>query len=351
MAEEELQITSKDLLPIIQAMLAELPNARNYRVGYEQRLYERWKKALDLTEVTFTFGQEIAAKFNQQVRPYASKQQDVVFDVLTRLHARACQTSSAILSLLKSGHADDALARARTLHELHVTAKFINLHGRDLAVRYRMYEAVESLKAAKEYEQHCSTSDLEPLDPETIPELEKLVERYRARFGETFARAVTRGFYGWASESLEKRSPTFEDIEAAADLAFMRPYYRMASYPIHANAKSLTVSLGKVGSRELLLAGASNAGLADAGSYALSSFYQCTALVLRYPAYSNEPDLKDLAEDVFLADKVLEELVSEARQAFLESHQQLVDDELRIQAEELDEDEEQDLALLESNKE
>ena len=171
---------------------------------------------------------------------------------------------------------------------------------------------------------------------EIIPELEQLVEQYRRNFGEAFARKVTRGFYGWAAESLcmSNGTPTFEDIEKAVDLAFMRPHYRMASYPIHANAKGLTFTLGKIGSSQLLPAGPSNAGLADPANQALSSFYQITSLLLRYPVYMNEADLKDLTGQVQFADEVLKELVNQARLAFLETHHQLVEDELLIQAEE-----------------
>jgi hypothetical protein len=108
----------------------------------------------------------------------------------------------------------------------------------------------------------------------------------------------------------------------------------MASYPVHANAKGLTVSVGHIGSSSLLVAGPSNAGLADPANMALSSFYECTAFVLRYAAYANEPELKDMVENAHFADKVLKRLVSETRHAFLECHHQLVEDELRIQAEE-----------------
>jgi hypothetical protein len=334
--EKESRLTEQDITPILEALFTELSQHKDYQTGFEQRLYDRWKKPLDLFEITLVLGREVAARFNQFVRPYAARQEDTVFDVLARLHARSCQTGSAILSLLKSGHADDALARARTLHELHVTAKFINTNGNETAKRYRLYEVVESLKAAKEYEKHYSQLGLEPLDPDAIPKLEKLVEQYRTKFGEEFARKVTHGFYGWATENLGKKVPTFEDIEEAVGLAFMRPYYRMSSYPTHANAKGLTFTLGKIGSLQFVSAGPSNAGLADPGSIALSSFYQCTALLLRYPVYANEAALKEVRKKSLFADKVLEALVNKAQQAFFETHHHLVEEELLIQAEEQD---------------
>ena len=335
--EKEYQLTEEDLAPFLEGLLAALPQQQDYQKGFEQRLYERWKEPLDLFEITHGLGREITARFSQFVQPYATKQQDFVFDVLVRLHIRACQTGSAVLSLLKSGHADDALARARTLHELYATAKFINMHGNDTAKRYRLYEVVESLKAARDYEKHYSQLGLEPLDPDTSSKLEELVDQYRARFGQEFAKRITYGFYGWALEDLElkgKKPPTFEDIEDAVGLAYMRPYYKMASYPVHASAKGLTFTLGKIGSYDFMPAGPSNAGLADPGSLAISSFYQCTVLLLRYPVYANEPALKESHNNAWLDDKVLKALVVKTKQAFLEVHHQLVEDELLIQAEE-----------------
>lgn len=44
------------------------------------------------------------------------------------------------------------------------------------------------------------------------------------------------------------KTPTFEDIEDAVGLAYMRPYYKMASYPVHASPKGLTFTVGKIGS-------------------------------------------------------------------------------------------------------
>src|SRR5258708_14349540 len=120
---------------IKQDMLKELAQMRSYQSEYEERLYQRWKKALDLFETILLFGTTVGAEFNQRVRPYAAKQNDLVFEVLTRTHARSCMTTSAILSLLKSGHAGDALPRARTVHKMRVIATLLNEQGHVLAKR------------------------------------------------------------------------------------------------------------------------------------------------------------------------------------------------------------------------
>lgn len=322
---------ARNLEQIRRDMLQSLDQERAEQNAFEQRLYQRWKKALDLFETVFILGRQIGNEYNQQVRPYAAAKQDLVFEVLARNHARACQLTSAILALLKSGHAEDALARARTLHELNVIARFIFPRGNKVAEQYLLYRNVEALKAAKEYAEHQAQLGVEPLDPDAIPTLEKRVEQYRTKFSEEFGKVVHRGYCGWAAEALNKKHPTFEDLEEAVDLAFMRPYYQMASHPIHSNAQGLSFDLGGIGDKNVLPAGPSNAGLADPGSMALTSFLGCTLHLILCPQYADEPNLRELLVKVLVAHEVLQQFVDEARQSFLGAHQQLVKEELLIQ--------------------
>ncbi len=80
-----------------------------------------------------------------------AKEGDFVFDVVIRLHARACQIASEVLKLLKSGFADGAHARWRSLHEVAVVALFIHKHGNDVAEKYLLHDVVESYRAATQY--------------------------------------------------------------------------------------------------------------------------------------------------------------------------------------------------------
>jgi len=277
----------KNLERLRQEMAEALAQERREQAGFEARLYLRWQRALDLFETILLLGVRSGGQFNQNLRPYAANQQDFVFEVLTRIHARSCQTMFAILSLLKGGHAMDALARARTVHELDVTAHFIATHGNELAEKYLLYQIVESLKAARDYEKHYKRLGLEPLSPETIPSLEREVEKYRSKFGEQYTKLLTKGLYGWAAEAVRKRQPNFEDIEEAVDLSHLRPFYKMASYPTHASAKGLMFDIGGIATQKVLPAGPSNAGLADVGTMALASFNRCTTLLLCYTHYSS----------------------------------------------------------------
>ena len=119
--------------------------------GFEKRLHKEWKKPLDLLETFVILALESGADFNHKFRTEEAEAQNHVFDVLTRLHARACQIAFEVLVLLKNGFADGAHARWRSLHEVTVVASFIKTHGDEVAERYLLHDNIESYKA-------CGTS-------------------------------------------------------------------------------------------------------------------------------------------------------------------------------------------------
>src|SRR5208282_6072349 len=98
---------------------------------------------------------------------------DFAFEVLTRLHARSCQIASEVLSLLLAGHADGAMARWRSLHEISVVCSFISKHGNELAERYLLHQCVESYKAAAQYQEYCDRIGDAPFTSEQISSLER----------------------------------------------------------------------------------------------------------------------------------------------------------------------------------
>lgn len=95
------------------------------REGFEHRLHAKWYTALGFLEFFILLNQNLGRARNHYYRETAAENDDYVFDALTRLHARGCQVSREILTLLKSGYADGADARWRSLHELATTAFFI----------------------------------------------------------------------------------------------------------------------------------------------------------------------------------------------------------------------------------
>ena len=98
---------------------------------FERNIERLWKKPFDLLEMFVSIAFEMGQEFNRHFSEAAKKENDYVYEVLIQLFARACQIASEVLVLLKSGFADGAHARWRTLHEIAVVAMFIDKHGSD----------------------------------------------------------------------------------------------------------------------------------------------------------------------------------------------------------------------------
>ena len=237
---------------------AQWRHERQQERGFTKRLGDRWNKPLSLLRMLVTISTEFGALTVERLQQDNSVSE--LTNVQCRLHARGCQVAREVLSLLQDGFADGAMARWRTLHELAVVAMALAEGGDALAERYRLHDAVESRRAAAEYVKHAQRLGLEPLDPAEISELDCKHTQLLQRFGKTFGEQ-----YGWASDHLGLPRATFADIERAAGVGHLRPYYRMASHNVHANPKGAFFRLGILGELDMMLAGASNYGLADPG--------------------------------------------------------------------------------------
>lgn len=86
---------------------------------------------------------------------------------------------------------------------------------------------------------------------------------------------------GWAAKVLGNPNPNFDHLEKAASVKHLRPYYKLASYNVHASAKGIYHRLGLLGSSDqILLAGPSNAGLEEAGRFAAHALLTITLCLL-----------------------------------------------------------------------
>ena len=253
---------------------------------------------------------EAGDEFNSEFRGDAARSNDAVFEALTRLHARSCQIASAILTLLRSGYADDAHARWRALHEVSVVSHFISEEGQKVAKRYLLHDGIQRHKLSLKLHKHAESLTEEPLSKEDIDELklerDMLVSQFSKPFKET---------YGWAASALGKNRPTLEDIEESVGLEHWRPYYGMASHNVHANAHGGYFRLGLSDARtnEVLLAGPSDMGLADPGHSTAISLCQVTTVLL-----TTKPSL-----DSIVIPKILLKLEQEVGEAFLQVDREL----------------------------
>lgn len=279
--------------------------------GFRKRLYGRWGQAIEHLQMFLTISREFGEGLNASYRSHPDASRANLVEVLTRLHARACQVTEEIICLLCAGFADGAMARWRTLHEIAVVALFIKEHGELTAKRYVAHQVVESFRAAKDYQACCQRLGYEPMSESEIQQLKEAFDSVLQQYGSNF-----EGPYGWAANVLSPEYANFRRIENASGIDHFRAYYRMASHNVHANPKGVFFKLGLLKEANVLLAGASNAGLAEPGQNTVISLLQVSTAL-----GAIDPTLDSL---VIL--RILMKLEDEVSQAFYNAHSQLEQD-------------------------
>lgn len=285
---------------------------RGYRRGFEYRLYQRWQYPLDLLEILIHISLHIGSGINSEHRRSAAEDDDFQFDALMRLHSRACQTSYEILELLKSGFADGAYARWRSLHESAVISLFLAQHDQETAERFLLYSTVENYYEMEAYDEHSDELGYEPLSDEMMDEIEEAYQALSDRFGSSFT-----GFNGWAVHQFSGGSVRFVDIEEKVGLDYLRPHYKAASnWNVHIGSKGMQHRVGMLddgGVNQPLLSGPSNYGLADPGQCTAISLCQVTDLLMDF----------DIDREFSLLFSIIEILEAEIAASFVAAQDQI----------------------------
>jgi Family of unknown function (DUF5677) len=314
-------LSALDELPagILQSLYADLPEALRHRRGNEEdfreRLFARWKEGLDRLEMLIMIAQESGGSHIDDMNSEPSEENGTsdddasIQEALVALHVRACRTASEVLCLLRGGFADGANARWRSLHEVAVTAMFLMEHPGDTARRYLDHAAVERLRSAEKYQEHCHTLRYEPFTKEELAELQREADAVIQKYGKSF-----RKDYGWAANALANKEPTFAQVEAALRMEHWRPFYKMACQSVHAGSQALHFCLSHpTGADPMLIAGATNAGLADPGHTAAISLTMASVALFTF-----RPNL-----DSLIVCKCMQQLCDDIGDAFITAHEQL----------------------------
>lgn len=189
---------------------------------------------------------------------------------------------------------------------------YIGQHGDALAERYVAHQAVESRSAALQYRTYQERLGQEPMSDEELNEIESAYQSALQKYGKEFGEQ-----FGWAAGYVGKtRRPTVADIQKAANIDHLGPYYKMASHNVHANPKGVFFKLGLVGEAEVLLAGPSNAGLTDPGHATALSLMQISSALMK----------QNPTADSMVSVKIMQRLADEIGQALLEAQKKLVED-------------------------
>ena len=307
-------------------LLADAPRMlreqRNIRHDFEQHLHLRWGPALDLYECVRVCCLEAGEDFHARQCRHPDDN-DLKRSALTLLHARACLVASEVQGLLRSGHAAGAQARWRTLHELAVIAFVLGGNEPEISERFLLHRHVERYKDALQYQQYCEALGYERFSDEEITEFLQLHDEVITRYGPPY-----KNDWGWAMSLFPSgEAASFSKLERLAGLEHFKPWFRLSSHGIHSGATGAVHIRDFYGRGDVMLAGPSNAGLADPGNGALISLHQVTAAMLIYGS-SHGPEPQDL-----LTLKAVARLLDQAQQAFLEVHQALEAEEAALRGE------------------
>lgn len=200
------------------------------------------------------------------------------------------------------------MAPWRTLHEIAAVAFQIQRFGDDLAERYLLHAAIDARKAALQYQRHYERLGYEPIGQDELDAREKRYAGLIARYGKPF-----RNAQGWAAKHLGMDDPSFADIQEAALIDHLAPF----RWPVHANPKGVLFKLGLVGEPNILLAGPSNAGLADPGHAAALSLVQISNALLH---------LKPTVDYIVMM-KIMQSLTGEIGEALITAQKKLEEEE------------------------
>ncbi|MBB5322863.1 DUF5677 domain-containing protein [Marinobacter oulmenensis] len=267
----------------------------------------KWGQPLGLLQGLIVIADESAQRRVERV--HENSEDDVVQDLLIRLHAKAIQISKEILTLLKYGLSNGAQARWRTLHEIAVIATFVSDHGSSVAEQYIEHEAIDTYKAAIQYNYYYARIGAEPISQEQIDSMKEDYETLLYKHGQSF-----RHDYGWAASALKIKRPTFKDIEASVELDHNRPYYRAASANVHGNPSGVLNNLGLLSEEDIILSGPSNIGLSTPAQSTIISLNVVTTMLLMHEA----------TLDSIVIGKVISKYGRRAEDAFIEVESDLL---------------------------
>lgn len=249
--------------------------------GFRRRLRRHWGAGLDSLLVLVGVAEEAAGHCNARNREEVAKGNDVLFDVLYQMNGQACRLTREVRALLECGFPLGALARVRSLHEVSVRAQVLKSYGRepgheDLAEKYALHHIVVNYRDALEFQRHAARLGYEPIRDEELSEMGAAHDELVSRYG-----SVYRSAYGWAAglPGLPAR-PSFADLERLAQIDHLRGHYSWASHEVHADSKAMRLNVFERGGTSALLTGATNYGLADAGSLAAIYLHQTLASFL-----------------------------------------------------------------------
>lgn len=205
------------------------------------------------------------------------------------------------------------------MHEIYIMAAFISKNGEECARAYSDHQAVESKRGSDEYTRVHERLGYPPIPKRDVARIEAAYNRAVKRYGEPF-----KAMYGWAAAFLNSKHPAFSQIELAVGSDHFRGHYLMVSHDVHASPKRIYTSMAMPRPNDFLLAGPSNASLADPGHLTARILTMISAVLMSHsPVFDHQ-----------LGIRVMDMLSSEIGDDLLKAHQKLEEDEDRLRRKE-----------------
>lgn len=256
---------------------------------FEARLQQRWLEPLHYLSSIIKIVEEVGVEI---IEDYIDKnglsqnesyevEEDV--EVLLKIFGKAVVTGKEIITLLKSGFADGAMSRWRSLHEFNVYFQNLVKNNNDkdftkqLIKKYKDYSIVERYKEINKY--HKRDKNFEIAD-EDYNKIKKSYMEICKINGKEFSKP-----YAWAKTLFpDKGRIFFSDLEKNVDIDHLALYYQQANYQVHASPTGVFNSLGdlKIDGQSLhgVVFGPSNYGLSIPGQLTSISLMQLATSIL-----------------------------------------------------------------------
>jgi len=278
-----------------------LLNQRKLQMRFETQLYERWKVPLDLFECLIQISLESGKKYKKKLNNKKNNKNNFKYDAIIKLHARALHISNEIAILLKSGYADGANARWRSLHELAIISFFLCENNNDVSKRYLEHRIIRELKEAKDYRIHYKKLGYPPIKRKEFLLLEKEAEKLCKKYSDRF-----HDDHGWIPSSILKER-NIKALEQSVKLDKLRPYYNLACDSSHGGSKGFyRLGLADDSQDKIFLVGSSSYGLADPLQNSVISLSHVTSCLLVL-----EPDFESILQ-IFVMNNFMSEICEKA---------------------------------------
>ena len=264
---------------------------------FNARLFKEYRDGLEYLQIFVDLNKYLGKNFLKQLEKVISNEDKLKLGILLRLHARACQVSTEILTLLKYGYPDGAHARWRTLHEIAVIFLILIESNNNTIEMFADYQYIDKLKKAKSFQTHHESLNWPPIDESKLEVLEEKRASLKEKYGNDFTKS-----YGWTLNLIENRGERhFKKLEEIAGLDYLRPFYSWACENIHVGMDGISNRMSLYDSSSvsyLMFTGPSQYGLADPAQFTTFSLLSITSALISIDESYENMILKSLLESL-----------------------------------------------------